>query len=83
MADQLLKQVPSWPDQADSDGIYKIYYRLTFEPKVQITQSNNLLKNIIVSMYHVTVNSCQTFVPVFRKQIVKIVAFWFTYAVLQ
>ena len=54
---------------------------ITFEPKVQITQNKNLVKDI-VNTYHIVLNSYQTFVPVSQKKIVKLVALLLTHAVV-
>ena len=55
-------------------------FAVTFEPKVQITQNKNPVKDIVY-IFHIIVNSNQNFVPVSQKKIVKIVAFLLTHAV--
>ena len=54
---------------------------VTSEPKVQITRNKNPVKDIAY-MYDIIENSYQNFVLVSQKQIVKIVAFLLTHAVL-
>ena len=53
---------------------------VTPEPKVQITQNKNPVKDN-VHIYHIIANSNQNFVPVLQKKIVKNVAFLLTHAV--
>ena len=55
-------------------------FTVTFEPNVQITQNKIPVKDNIY-IYHIIVNSNQTFVPVSREKMVKVVAFLLTHAV--
>ena len=55
-------------------------FAITFEPKVQITQNKNLVKDIVY-IYYIIVNSYQNFMPVSQKKIVKVVALLLTHAV--
>ena len=55
-------------------------FAVTSEPKVQITQNKNPVKDI-VHIYHIIVNSNQRFVPISQKKIEKVVAFLLTHAV--
>ena len=55
-------------------------FSVTSEPKLQIKQNKNQVKDIGY-IYPINVNSNQNFVPVSQKKIVKVVAFLLTRAV--
>ena len=65
MTDRSPNRVPSWPEKKIQMNFTR--FTITFEPKVQITQNKNLVKDI-VSIYHIIVILTKLLCQFLRKK---------------